>query len=74
MNDLSVAQQLFCLQSFLNKETGDTGYHSTEKEYQECVTEPLRGKTSRWGDPLAVQYRAQYDLKYSPTEKWENVD
>ena len=74
MNDLSVAQQLSCLQSFLDKETGDAGYHSTEKENQECVTESLKGKTSRWGDPLAVQYRTQYDLKYRSTEKGENVD
>lgn len=58
----------------MNKEAGDAGDRATEKEYQKCVTESLKRKTSRWGDPLTVQYSAQYDLKYGATEKGENVD
>ena len=68
------AMHLSCLQGFLKSEAEDTGYQSTEKEYQKWIPESLKGKPSRCGDSLTVQNRAQYDLKYGSAEKGENVD
>lgn len=65
---------LSCLQGFLNKKAGNKSDQATEKEYQEGISETLKEKASRCGDPLTVQYRAQYDLKYGATEKGEDVD